>query len=75
MKLRDSAASSQCSEDISESDVSDVSWDDEADSAPIRAVLVPAPALPGAPAGAPSDHICSAGPKVSKKYSKKDSKK
>ena len=44
---------SQCGEDNSESDVSDVSWDNEADSAPIRAVLVPAPAPPGAPAGAP----------------------
>ena len=39
---------SQCGEDNSESDVSDVSWDNEADSAPIRAVLVPAPAPPGA---------------------------
>ena len=45
---------SQCGDDNSESDVSDVSWDDEAYSAPVRAVLVPAPALPGAPAGAPS---------------------
>ena len=45
---------SQFGDETSQSYVSDVSWDDEADSAPIRAVLVPAPALPGAPAGAPS---------------------
>ena len=43
------------SDDQSESDVSIVSWDDEAFSAPIRAVLVPAPAPPGAPPGAPPD--------------------
>ena len=45
----------QSSDEFSESDVSDVSWDDEAYSAPIRAVLVPAPAPQGAPAGAPPD--------------------
>ena len=50
----DSYDNSQSGDDMSESDVSDVSWDDEAYSAPVRAVLVPAPALPGAPAGAPS---------------------
>ena len=32
-----------------ETSESDVSWDEEAYSALIRAVLVPAPALPGAP--------------------------
>ena len=45
----------QSGDEFSESDVSDVSWDDEAYSAPIRAVLVPAPAPEGAPAGAPPD--------------------
>ena len=39
----------QCGDETSESDVSDVSWDEEAYSALIQAVLVPAPALPGAP--------------------------
>ena len=39
----------QSGDETSESDVSDVSWDEEAYSALIQAVLVPAPALPGAP--------------------------
>ena len=45
--------SSQNGDDSSESDMTDYDWDEEAFSAPIRAVLVPAPPLPGAPAGAP----------------------
>ena len=49
----DSYDNSHSGDDKSESDVSNVSWDDEAYSAPVRAVLVPAPALPGAPAGTP----------------------
>ena len=47
--------SSQYCDDNSESGVTEYDWDEEAFSAPIRAVLVPAPALPGAPAGAPPD--------------------
>ena len=39
----------------SESDMSDIGWDEEAYSALIQAVLVPAPALPGAPPGTPPD--------------------
>ena len=39
----------QSGDETSESDVSDVSWDEEAYSALIQAVLLPAPALPGAP--------------------------
>ena len=34
---------------MSESDISEFGWDEEAYSFPVRAVLVPAPALPGAP--------------------------
>ena len=41
--------SSQFGDDRSEDDVSEFGWDEEAYSFPVRAVLVPAPAAPGAP--------------------------
>ena len=42
--IRSSATdNNQSGDETSESDVSDVSWDEEAYSAPIRAVLVPIP--------------------------------
>ena len=47
------SVNSQLGDENSESDVSEFDWDDEAYSAPVRAVLVPAPAPPGAPAGGP----------------------
>ena len=45
--------SSQLGDDRSEDDVSQFGWDEEAYSFPLRAVLVPAPALPDALPGAP----------------------
>ena len=45
--------SSLLGDETSEGDVSQFGWDEEAYSFPVRAVLVPAPALPDAPRGAP----------------------
>ena len=46
-----SSDSSQFGDVTSEGDVSEFGWDEEAYSFPVRAVLVPAPAPPGAPPG------------------------